>query len=210
MSLYSHRIFPCLCEWGMSRRPLMECRREVLSGARGRVLEIGVGTGLNLPLYPQHVKRITAIDANAGMMPRAQKRAARTAIEIDLRIASAEELPLESGQFDTVVSTWTLCSIPDVAAALREVRRVLKPDGIFLFVEHGLSDDAGIRWWQNRLTPLNRRLADGCHLNRDMESLIGRNGFAFAELRKYYLKKIPRIAGFLYQGKAILSQRGPP
>ncbi len=205
MGFYSRRIFPCLCEWGMSRQPLMECRRDVLSAARGRVLEIGVGTGLNLPLYPQHVRQITAIDANAGMMPRAQKRAARTDIEIDFRIVSTEGLPLASGQFDTVVSTWTLCSIPDVAAALQEVRRVMKPDGIFLFVEHGLSDDPRIRSWQNRLTPLNRLLADGCHLNRDMESLIGRNGFAFAELKKYYLKKVPRIAGFLYQGKAVKS-----
>ncbi len=205
MGFYSRRIFPCLCEWGMSRQPLMECRRDVLSAARGRVLEIGVGTGLNLPLYPQHVRQITAIDANAGMIPRAEKRAARTDIEIDFRIVSAEGLPLASGQFDTVVSTWTLCSIPDVAAALQEVRRVMKPDGIFLFVEHGLSDDPRIRSWQNRLTPLNRLLADGCHLNRDMESLIGRNGFAFAELKKYYLKKVPRIAGFLYQGKAVKS-----
>ncbi len=205
MGFYSRRVFPCLCEWGMSRQPLMECRRDVLSAARGRVLEIGVGTGLNLPLYPQHVRQITAIDANAGMIPRAEKRAARTDIEIDFRIVSAEGLPLASGQFDTVVSTWTLCSIPDVAAALQEVRRVMKPDGIFLFVEHGLSDDPRIRSWQNRLTPLNRLLADGCHLNRDMENLIGRNGFAFAELRKYYLKKVPRIAGFLYQGKAVKS-----
>lgn len=210
MSLYSRWVFPCLCEWGMSRRPLMECRREVLSGARGNVLEIGVGTGLNLPLYPRHVRQIIAIDSNAGMMPRAHRRAARTGIGVDFRIVSAEGLPLESGQFDTVVSTWTLCSIPDVAAALQEVRRVLKPDGVFLFVEHGLSNDPGIRRWQDRLTPFWKQLADGCHLNRDMEMLIGRNGFAFAELRKYYLEKIPKIGGFLYQGKAILSQRGPP
>ncbi|MGH8672547.1 MAG: class I SAM-dependent methyltransferase [Burkholderiales bacterium] len=205
MEFYSRCIFPLLCHWAMSHKPMTECRAELLANARGEVLEIGFGTGLNLAHYPDRIKHISAIDANPGMCRGALKRIAEEAIDVDLRILSCEKLPFQSRRFDTVVSTWTLCSVADVQAALGEVRRVLKSDGVFLFAEHGLSDDPAVQRWQNRLNPLQKRIGDGCHLNRDMQLLINGSGFEFLELRKFYLEKVPRIGGFIYQGRAAKS-----
>src|SRR4051812_21428926 len=147
---------------------LSEQRKRVLADVGGEVLEIGFGTGLNLAHYPQHVRRITTVDPNPGMNKLARRRAAESEIEVDHRTLSGEELPFDAGRFDCVVSTWTLCSIPDVGRAIGEVYRVLRPDGRLVFLEHGQSSDPGVWTWQRWLNPVQRVLGDGCRLDLDV------------------------------------------
>ncbi|TAK08744.1 MAG: class I SAM-dependent methyltransferase [Candidatus Manganitrophaceae bacterium] len=205
MGFYSRAIFPRLVEFVMRGVHFTELRKALLAGARGEVLEIGFGSGLNLPHYPPGVWKLTTIDANPGMSPLAQKRIASSPIKVDHQVLDAERLPFPDGSFDTVVSTWTLCSIADIDQALREIHRVMKPEGRFLFIEHGLSAEPTIRKWQHRLTPLQKKVADGCHLDRDIAAIIARNGFKITELNRFYMKGAPRIAGFTYQGAALKS-----
>lgn len=205
MGFYSRVLFPRLVEFVMRGVHLTELRKTLLSGASGEVLEIGFGSGLNLPHYPPGIRKLTTIDANPGMSPLAQKRIASSPINVDHRVLDAERLPFPEGSFDTVVSTWTLCSIAEIDQALQEIHRVLKPEGRFLFIEHGLSAEPTIQKWQNRLTPLQKKVADGCHLDRDIAAIIARNGFKIAELNRFYMKGAPRIAGFTYQGAALKS-----
>src|SRR5512135_1981696 len=141
MGLYSRTIFPRLCDWMMSDPRMGRLRSEALADVGGEVLEIGFGTGLNLPHYPHHVRRITSVDPNPGMGKLARRRIDRSSLEVDQRAVRGEELPFDDGIFDCVVSTWTLCSIPEVGRTLGEVYRVLKPGGRFVLLEHGLSDD---------------------------------------------------------------------
>lgn len=203
MGLYSRWIFPRLCDWVMRQEGLSELRRALLSGVDGKVLEIGFGSGLNLPHYPERVRKITAVDPNPGMRAVARKRISASPIEIDHRIAGAARMPFADATFDSAVSSWTLCSIPDVDQALREIHRVLKPGGTFFFLEHGRSDEPAVQKWQDRLTPLNRKLADGCHLNREIASLIEKAGFNLARLDRFYMEKAPKILGSIYQGAAL-------
>ena len=172
MGLYAQVIVPLLCDFGLDRPFVARYRRELLAHASGNILEIGFGTGLNLPYYPAHVCKLTIVDPNAGMYRRARRRIKQTGIEVDWRVLGGERLPFEDGTFDGVVSTFTLCSIEEVAQALREVYRVLKPGGRFLFLEHGLSPEPKVQKWQRRLNWLQMRLADGCHLDRDMRALV--------------------------------------
>ncbi len=202
MGIYSRVVFPFACDRLMSRIALEEARAELLSGTTGEVLEIGFGTGLNLPHYPSGVQRITAVDINPGMARVATKRIKDQPIPVDFRLMDGEALPLEDDSFDSVVSTWTLCSIRYVEKALEEIRRVVKQDGCLYFIEHGLSDDPRIQKWQNRLTPLQRFIAEGCHLNRNIQALIEAQGFEITELRKYYMDEAPRTHGYTYQGAA--------
>ena len=150
----------------MRNRHLAPYRGRVLGAAAGRVLEIGVGSGANLARYPTAVSRLLALEPDASLMGMARSKAAETALSIEFLEASAEQIPLEDGSVDTVVSTWTMCSIPDIRRALEEMRRVLKPGGRLLFVEHGLASESGVRKWQNRLDPLWIHVSGGCHLNR--------------------------------------------
>ena len=203
MGFYSRVIFPRLVDFVMRGPHLTELRKALLAGASGEILEIGFGSGLNLPHYPPAVRKLTAIDANPGMSALAQKRIAVSSIKVDQRVLDAERLPFAQRSFDTVVSTWTLCSIADIDQALREIHRVLKPEGRFLFIEHGLSAEPAIQKWQHRLTPLQKKMADGCHLDRDIAAIIARNGFKIAHLDRFYMKGAPRIAGFTYQGAAL-------
>ncbi|MGH7078262.1 MAG: class I SAM-dependent methyltransferase, partial [Acetobacteraceae bacterium] len=166
MSLYQHLILPPLLHLAMRQKSLMPFRRRVIGAAEGRVLEIGIGSGLNLPLYGPGVRSVIGVEPSRELLRMARPRAATAAVPIELLEASAEVLPLEQGTIDTVVTTWTLCTIPDAQAALAEVRRVLKPGGKLLFVEHGRAPEPGVARWQDRLDPLWRRLAGGCHLNR--------------------------------------------
>ena len=202
MGFYSTYIFPRLINLGMSGETTGRYRRAMLAHAEGEILEIGFGTGLNLPFYPEHVRKIHTVDVNAGMNALARKNIAKSVIEVDYHISNAESLPFADESFDSVVSTWTLCSIKSINTALQEIFRVLKPAGKFIFVEHGLSSEANIQKWQHRLTPIQRVIADGCHLNKNMEILIQQAGFHFDTLHKEYVEGIPKIAGYLYYGIA--------
>lgn len=186
----------------MDRAFLAKYRRELLAGVSGTILEIGFGTGLNLPYYPEHVGRITVVDPNAGMHSRAQQRIAQTAIDVDHRILSSERLPFEDNTFDSVTSTFTLCSIEDVNQALSEVHRVLKPGGRFLFLEHGLSPEPHIQKWQHRLNWLEMRVGDGCRLNRNIKELVASQPFASVDVEEFYMEKNPKTHGYMYRGIA--------
>jgi ubiquinone/menaquinone biosynthesis C-methylase UbiE len=195
-------IFPRLCELLLNNPFVARHRRELLAHTRGDVLEIGFGSGLNLPCYPPQTRTLTTIDPNAGMHRLAHKRVRQSGIEVDHRVLGGERLPFESGSFDCVVSTFTLCSIGPVHEALGEVYRVLKPGGRFLLLEHGLSSEPKVQKWQRRLNWLEMKLADGCHLDRNMKELVAGQPFAAVELKEFYLEKAPRTHGYLYQGVA--------
>ena len=203
MGIYSRHVFPRLCEWAMRSPHISRLRRELLSKVDGEILEIGFGTGLNLEHYPEHVRHLTAIDPGVGMTRIARRRMERSKIGVKLQAQSAEELPFEDGRFDCVVSTWTLCSIRDARQAVAEIGRVLKPGGRFLFLEHGLSEDPGIQRWQNRLTPLQKRLADGCRLDLDIEILVRSGAFQEIRVERFLLEGTPRLLGSMYRGVAV-------
>lgn len=185
----------------MSDPVLTQYRQEVLSEVSGEVLEIGFGTGLNLPHYPETLQKLTAIDANAGMNGLARKRIQYSRIIVANRVLNGENLPMDDNSFDSVVSTWTLCSIAKVELALQEIHRVLKPGGKFFFIEHGLSDDPKVQVWQRRLTPLQKIIADGCHLDRNMKKLV-ENQFEVLKLEEFYMEETPKLAGYMYKGVA--------
>lgn len=202
MGFYSQVIFPRLVDWAMSSNPaFVDYRQQVLSEVFGEVLEIGFGTGLNLPHYPEDIQKLTVIDANPGMNALAQKRIQTSPISIEHRVLNSERLPMPDNSFDSVVSTWTLCSIANVDQALKELHRVLKPGGKFFFLEHGLSDEPKVQVWQNRLTPLQKAIADGCHLNRNIKQLIG-NHFQILQLDQFYAPNEPKTHSYMYQGVA--------
>ena len=205
MSFYQQRIVPHLVNLAMSNRELEPYRERVLAGAEGRVLEIGIGAGANLKFYPQRVKEILALEPSAKLISMARSAAGESSHRItavNFMEASAEAIPLEPGTVDTVVMTWTLCSIPAPLQALREMRRVLKPGGQLLFVEHGQSPDGSVKKWQDRLTPLWKRIAGGCHLNRPVSRLLEDAGFHVTHLSTGYMKHGPKPMTFLYEGIA--------
>ena len=202
MGFYHHYIFPRVLDLAMSSRTLREPRDRTLAPARGRILEIGFGTGRNLKHYPPTVTRIEAIDPDRDLDRLSLPRIAHASIDVDFHHLDAEHLPFEDARFDTVVSTFTLCSIPDVVHALGEVRRVLKPGGQFLFLEHGRSPDAPVTRWQDRLNRAWMPLAGGCHLNRPIRALIEDAGLVIGPARHYYLKRAPKFVGFLTEGVA--------
>lgn len=201
MSFYQDRILPCLIHFAMRQRNLIAYRRRVISAADGRVLEIGIGSGLNLPLYSGNTKQVIGLDPSLRLLQMASRARATALRPVELLEGSAEAIPLEDKSIDTVVTTWTLCSIPDAAKALAEMRRVLRPSGQLLFVEHGRSPDAGVRRWQDRLTPIWKRIGGGCHLNREIAELIGNAGFRMDRLETGYMKG-PKPMTFMYEGRA--------
>ncbi|HEY9860160.1 MAG TPA: class I SAM-dependent methyltransferase [Candidatus Obscuribacterales bacterium] len=203
MGFYSAVIFPRLLDWGMSHPALAQYRQELLAEVQGDILEIGFGTGLNLKYYPSDVHKITTVDVNPGVSALAQKRIQDAAIAVDHHLLNGENLPMADNTFDSVVSTWTLCSIAKVNQALQEIHRVLKPEGKFFFVEHGLSEDPQVQVWQNRLTPLQKVIGDGCHLNRQMQQLIEVSNFRILKLEKFYSNGLPKIGGYMYKGIAV-------
>lgn len=202
MGLYSRFVFPKVINFVMSSGQMKKARDRTLAGVSGEIFEIGFGTGLNLPFYPEGVKRILTADVNEGMCVAAKKAINMSSIEVENQVMDGEKLPLEDDRFDSVVCTWTLCSIKNVDLALREIHRILKPGGRFFFVEHGLAEDPKVSRWQHRLTPLQRKIGDGCHLNRDIKELIGDHRFRFEEFENYYMEKVPRIFGYTYRGVA--------
>jgi ubiquinone/menaquinone biosynthesis C-methylase UbiE len=203
LSFYQRRILPHLIHLGMRHRRFLPLREQLVDAARGRVLEIGVGSGLNLPLYHRDLEHFTGLDPSPELLRRARRSAAWVHFPVRLVEGRAEALPLEDAAVDCVVTSWTMCSVADPAQALAEVRRVLRPGGALLFIEHGLAEDAGVRRWQDRLTPVWRRIGGGCHLNRPVAELIQAAGLRLAELETGYLIKGPRFATFHYRGRAL-------
>ena len=204
MGFYSSVVFPRLLDISMSSQSMTSYRQQLLSSVSGNVLEIGFGTGLNLPHYPEAVTSLTAIDPNEGMSKVAQKRIEASPLNVKTISLSGENLSLPDSSFDNVVCTWTLCSIPNAQQALREAYRVLKSGGKFFFIEHGLSNEASIQKWQNRITPVQKIVADGCHLNRKMDELV-RSVFDEVTVEEFYAEDLPKILGYFYRGIAIKS-----
>ncbi len=202
MGIYSRRIFPHLCDWVMNDPRMAKLRYELLAEVDGEVLEIGFGTGLNLPHYPDHVRRITTVDPNPGMNRLARRRIAEGGMSVDQRALRGEQLPFADESFDCLVCTWTMCSIPDAGRALGEVYRVLRPGGQFVFLEHGISDDPAVRRWQRRLNPLQRLLGDGCRLDLDVPALVGSRPFADLVVERFEMERVPRSHGTMYRGRA--------
>ena len=202
MGFYAKHIFPRVMDW-MLRGPQHQAEREtVLRSIRGDVLEVGFGTGLNLRHYPPGVTRLTAIDVADLLPARNGRRISAAPFPIERVRLTAERLPFPDARFDCVVSTWTLCSIPDALAALREVRRVLEPGGRFVFLEHGRSDDPRVARWQDRFNPIQRVIGVGCNLNRPIDALVRGAGFAITRLDRYVIEGEPRIMAEMYRGTA--------
>jgi len=203
MHFYEAVVLPRLCDWAMKNHRFAPYRQRVLAAARGRVLEIGMGSGLNLPFYTGRVASIGGLEPAPALIARTRRRlAARPDVSVSLIQGTAESIPLQDASVDTVVTTWTLCSIPDVGRALAEMHRVLKPHGQLLFVEHGLAPQRRVRKWQNRLTPMWSRISGGCHLNRPIGDLIERSGFTLDHLDTGYMRG-PKPATFMYEGRAL-------
>ena len=202
MSWYAHVIFPRICDFILGQPFVARRRRELLAQVQGEVLEIGFGTGLNLSCYPDQVRRITTVDPNVGMHRFARRRIKKSGIAVDHHVQSSERLPFGVGRFDFVVSTFTLCSIEQADRALAEVLRVLKPGGRFLFLEHGLDPDPAVQIWQRRLNWLERRLADGCRLDRNIHEMLAAQPFASLQVDQFDLERIPRTHGHMYRGTA--------
>ena len=202
MGFYSRTIVPFLLDKGTNTPEFNGCRRRMLEGARGRVLEIGFGTGLSASHYPAAVERVIAIDSNQGSARFAKTRIEAAPVPIELRVADGQELPFEDASFDGVVTSLVLCSVPDVARTLAEVRRVLRPRGRYFFFEHGLSDQPKLRRWQHRMNGLQMLLCGGCHLDRPMRSLIEDSAFRFDQAEDVSLKSAPWLASSAIWGAA--------
>ena len=200
MGLYERRVLPHLIHLGMRQEGLRSYRDRVTGGACGRVLEIGVGSGLNLSIYPGDVESVLALDSSPQLLAMARRQRSPS-VAVDLIEASAAALPLRDASIDTAVTSWTLCSIADVNMALHEVRRVLKPSGTLRFVEHGRAPDPRVRRWQDWLTPAWKRIAGGCHLNRPIRALLEDAGFTVEQLDTGYMQG-PKPMTFMYEGVA--------
>ena len=207
MGFYQRWIVPRLINLAMRNRSLDAYRQRTIGAASGLALEIGVGSGQNLPLYGSAVHRVYAIDPSMELLGMARNRIAEARLPVSLIGASAEQLPFADAIFDTIIMTWTLCSIPNPVAALIEMRRVLKPGGNLVFVEHGLSPESRVAHWQHRLTPCWKRIGGGCHLDRKMDDLIRSAGFRLSDIETGYMNG-PKLMTFMYQGQAILESAG--
>jgi len=202
-SLWERYAVPALVDWGCGVRPVRRQRDKVVPLAEGRVLELGVGTGHNLACYdPARVEAVVGIDPSPPLLERAAKAAREAPVDVELVQGSAEALPFDDASFDTVVVTYTLCSIPDAVGALREARRALQPGGALRFVEHGLAPDPDVAAWQRRIDPMwTRTIGGGCHLDRDIPALLVAAGFEVDRFETCYLPG-PRWLNFNYWGAA--------
>jgi ubiquinone/menaquinone biosynthesis C-methylase UbiE len=201
VGFYQDQIVPLLINASMRQKNLAAYRNRVVPAAEGRVLEIGIGSGFNLPFYSPNVHQVIGFDPSPRLLAMARRTSRSTSRLVEFIEGSAERIPLEGASTDTIVTTWTLCSIPAVLDALHEMRRVLRPTGRLLFVEHGQAPDPNVRWWQDRLTPLWRRIGGGCHLNRAIRVLIEEAGFQFDRLETGYMRG-PKPMAFMYEGSA--------
>lgn len=204
MRFYSKVVIPFFYDFSMDSEQINEGRKRILGKiGEEKLLEIGFGTAINLKFYPDNVKHIIGIDANEGMLKQAKKKIAESKIKVEIIHQSSETLPFEDNSIDAVVSTYALCSIIDIDSALKEIYRVLKPTGKYYFLEHGLADKPFTQKLQHLLNPIQNIWADGCNLNRNIKSLILNAGFKISELDNYYMKRDPKIVGYMYEGIAV-------
>jgi ubiquinone/menaquinone biosynthesis C-methylase UbiE len=204
MGLYDHYVLPVLLNAAMGTKPIRYQRKKVVPRAQGRVLEIGFGAGHNLPFYDtSKVSHLWALEPSREMRARAAERVSQSPIPLEFLDLPSEEIPLGNEEADTVLVTYTLCTIPDVTKALGEMRRVLKPQGKMIFCEHGEAPDANVKRWQDRITPVWKSLCGNCHVGRQIPKLIQDSGFRIEQMETMYLPGTPRFAGFNYWGDAV-------
>lgn len=203
MGFYQDRLLPRFQDKVMARKANRPVRERVCAGMSGELVEIGFGTGLNAPYYPAEVTKVVAVEPSERCMRLAAPRIASASVPVEFGGLTGERLDLPSAAFDTALSTWTMCTIPNLEGALEEIRRVLKPGGSLHFVEHGHAPDESVARWQVRFEPLNKRLAGGCHLTRRIPDALERAGFAVEQLDSYYFKGEPRPFGYTYEGRAL-------
>lgn len=201
MGFYTEQVVPRVTDMALRGKEFSRLRARVVAPLDGEVLEIGFGSGLNVPHYPSAIRRVRAVDPATVGRKLAARRVAASPVPVDYVGLDGEDLPLGDGSVDHVLTTFTLCTIPDVERALAEVTRVLRPGGTFHFLEHGRSPEPRVARWQDRLTPLQRRLGGGCHLNRPIDELVGHMGLRVGEIDNYHLKG-PRALGYMYEGTA--------
>jgi ubiquinone/menaquinone biosynthesis C-methylase UbiE len=202
MGFYDDRVLPHVINRVMNTKQTREIRARVCADLAGEVLEIGFGTGHNLPFLPPGVRRVLAVEPSGVGVRLAARRIASASAEVDVVGLDGQRLPVEDGSVDAVLCTWSLCTIPDPVAAVAEARRVLRPGGTFHFVEHGRAPDESVRRWQDRLNGIQQRVAGGCNLNRDIAAIIEAGGLTVRRLDRYYAKAEPRPIGALYEGVA--------
>ncbi|NKY52860.1 class I SAM-dependent methyltransferase [Nocardia vermiculata] len=203
MGIYSERILPRLIDRTCGMAANERLRKRVCAGLHGRVLEIGFGSGRNVPFYPAAVTRVGAVEPADLGWRMAAARIADSSVPVERAGLDGQALPFEDNSFDSALSTWTLCTIPDIALALQEVRRVLVPGGQLHFVEHGLAPDAQVRTWQHRLDPIQGVIAGGCHLDRDIRGLLEEAGFEITEVDRFYDSPAPRFLAAMSLGVAV-------
>jgi len=203
MSFYDDKILPHVIHLACGSKPILKQREKIVPQAEGRILEIGMGSGINIQYYdPAKVEKLWGLEPSRGMREKARSRVKAAAFDLEWLDLPGEEIPLEDNSVDTIVLTYTLCTIPDWLGALQQMRRVLKPGGKLLFSEHGQAPDAVVKKWQDRIDPLWGKLAGGCHLNRDIPQLLYQGGFKVQQLQTLYLPSTPKVAGFTYWGFA--------
>ena len=210
MSFYDKYILPSFLNCACGAKPILYQRGKVVPLAEGLVLEVGIGSGLNIPFYDAgKVSKVIGLDPSPELNEMAEKVVAKTAAEngldVEIILGSAEAMPFPDDHFDSVVITYTLCTIPDAETANLEIRRVLKPGGKLIFCEHGLAPDAGVAKWQGRIDPIWGKIAGGCHLNRDIPELITGAGFTIETMEQMYLPSTPKFAGYNYWGVAVIA-----
>ncbi|MGH9038339.1 MAG: class I SAM-dependent methyltransferase [Acidimicrobiia bacterium] len=202
MGFYDEQVLPRLVDVALSGKQFSEKRARVAARLEGDVLEVGFGSGRNVPHYPAEVKRVLAVDPAVVGRQLAGRRVAASPVVVEYIGLDGQDLPVEDGSVDHVLTTWTLCTIPDVPRALAEIRRVLRPGGGLHFLEHGRSSDPKVVRWQDRLTPLQRKVAGGCHLNRPIDQLVANCGLRVTEMQNYHLKG-PKTFGCMFEGVAV-------
>lgn len=203
MAFYREQVLPRVRNRLLDLGGTREIRARVCAGLRGEVIEIGFGSGLNLPFLPDDVATLWAVEPSRVARALSTRRRADAPVPVVFAADDAGALPFPDQRFDAALSTWTMCTLPDPVAALREVRRVLKPGRTLHFVEHGASPDEPVARWQDRATPLWHQLAGGCNLNRDVPGLLARAGFTVTTLETYYERRAPKVLGHMYEGRAV-------
>jgi len=204
MSFYENHVLPFVIDLACSMQPIMDLRSQVVPRCHGTVLEVGAGSGINFALYnPATITKVYALEPSEGMRQKAQKNLSRSPVPVEWLGLPGEQIPLADNSVDCVLLTYTLCTIPDYATALKQMHRVLKPGGQLFFCEHGRAPDADVVKWQNRLTPTWKKWAGGCHLNRPIADYIREAGFSITEQENNYMDKAPRFVSYMYYGLAV-------